>query len=247
MIDTIIIDDEEDALIALKIVIEKYCPQLNIVELCTSPIKGAELIKKHRPKLVFLDIQMPDMSGFDLLQSIEDIDFDVIFVTAFEKYAIKAIKFSALDYLLKPVDVDELISAIRKIEARERPHRVSYDSLLNNIKFGLDKITSIAIPNESEIVIQKLIDIIYLEADSNYTVLHLTNSKKMTVSKTLKDFEQILSRNDFCRIHHSTLVNLAHVKKYVKGEGGFIIVSNGAHLNVSRRKKNNLVMALHKI
>lgn len=245
MIKAILIDDEAKARQGLRLVLEKYCPEVAILALCESPEIGLEKIKSLQPELVFLDVQMPRMSGFDLLERIPEINFDVIFVTAYDRYAIKAIKFSALDYLLKPIDVDELMAAVHKISAKKQDKSLQYKSLFNNVKPDAEKLRRLAIPSENEIIMQPVDEIIYCEADSSYTTLFLANNKKITVAKTLKEFENILPETDFCRIHHSTLVNLAHVVKYVKGEGGYIIISNDQHLNVSRRKKDSFLQQLY--
>ncbi len=247
MIKALIIDDEQDAREGLKLTIKKSCPEISIMAMCESPEIGIEKIKELRPELVFLDVQMPRLSGFDLLEKFETINFEVIFVTAFDKYAIKAIKFSALDYLLKPVDVEELVNAVDKIKEKQKNKTAHFKSLLNNIKYNSENLNRLAIPSNNEIILQKTADIIYCEADGNYTILHLADDRKITVSKTLKEFENILPETSFCRIHHATLVNLAHVTKYVKGEGGYVMVTGRRHLDVSRRKKENLIQALNSI
>lgn len=244
MITALIIDDEANARKGLRLVLQKYCPEVEVLALCESPEVGLEKIKALSPELIFLDVQMPKMSGFDLLEKLPEINFEVIFVTAYDRYAIKAIKFSALDYLLKPIDVDELITAVNKISKKRRDKTLQYKSLFNNVKSDTEKLKRLAIPSDNEIIMQPIADIIYCEADSSYTTLYLTNSKKITVAKTLKEFESVLPETDFCRIHHSTLVNMAHVVKYVKGEGGYVIISNDQHLNVSRRKKENFLQLL---
>ena len=247
MIKAIIIDDEQDAREGLKLTIEKSCPEISIMAMCGSPEIGIEKINELRPELVFLDVQMPRLSGFDVLEKFETINFEVIFVTAFDKYAIKAIKFSALDYLLKPVDVDELVSAVNKIKEKQKNKTAHFKSLLSNVKYNSENVRRLAIPSNNEIILQKTADIVFCEADGNYTILHLADDKKITVSKTLKEFEIILPETDFCRIHHATLVNLAHITKYVKGEGGYVMVTGRRHLDVSRRKKENLIQALNSI
>lgn len=245
MIQALIIDDEAKARQGLRLVLEKYCPEIKILALCESPEIGLEKINALKPDLIFLDVQMPKMSGFDLLERVSKINFEVIFVTAYDRYAIKAIKFSALDYLLKPIDVDELINAVEKISKKKKSKVAQYGSLLKNVKPGMEKLKRLAIPSDNEIIMQPIADIIYCEADSSYTTLYLSGGKKITVSKTLKEFENILPEGDFCRIHHSTLVNMAHVTKYIKGEGGYVIISNNNHLNVSRRKKDQFLQMLH--
>jgi two-component system LytT family response regulator len=245
MIRALIIDDEAKARQGLRLELERYCPEVEVLALCESPEVGLEKINELHPDLIFLDVQMPKMTGFDLLEKLPEIHFEVIFVTAYDRYAIKAIKFSALDYLLKPIDVDELVTSVEKISKKQRNKSVQYQSLLNNVKSGSEKLKRLAIPSDNEIILQKIKDIVYCEADSSYTTLHLADNKKITVAKTLKEFENILPETDFCRIHHSTLVNMAHVVKYIKGEGGYIIISNDKHLNVSRRKKDSFLQRLY--
>ena len=245
-IRTIIIDDEEDGREALRLAIEQFCPQVQLVALCGSPQEGLSKIQELDPDLVFLDVQMPKMSGFDLLEKLGQINFEVIFVTAFDKYAIKAIRFSALDYLLKPVDIDELVSAVERVNQRSTS-AIHYQSLFTNVKSPHEELTRLAIPSENEIFFENLQDIIYCQADGSYTVLHLVADKKITVSKTLKEFENILPDQKFCRIHHSTLVNMDHVVKYIRGEGGYVMVTGNQHLDVSRRKKESFMQLLNKI
>ncbi len=247
MVRAIIIDDEEDAREVLSLALKKFCSDIEILALCESPEEGLEKINTLGPSLVFLDVQMPNMSGFDLLEKVVDINFEVIFVTAFNRYAIKAIRFSALDYLLKPIEIDELVRAVEKVKQKQRSNTVHYRSLLNNIKYGVEKLSRLAIPSDNEIIIQKLEDIVYCEADGSYTTLHLSGGKKITVSKILKEFENMLPESDFCRIHHSTIVNMSHVTKYIKGEGGYVMVTGGDHLDVSRRKKDSFIKLLHKM
>ncbi len=247
MVRAIIIDDEEDAREVLSLSLKKFCPDVEVVAMCPSPEDGLEKISTLAPSLVFLDVQMPNMSGFDLLAKVSDINFEIIFVTAFDRYAIKAIRFSALDYLLKPIEVDELVSAIERVKQKQKSTSVHYRSLLNNIKYGDEKLTRLAIPSDNEIILQKLEEIVYCEADGSYTVLHLSGNKIITVSKNLKEFANMLPESDFCRIHHSTIVNMAHVIKYIKGKGGYVIITGGDHLNVSHRKKEGFIKLLQKI
>ncbi len=246
MTKALIIDDEAKARQGLRLVIEKYCPEIELIGLCESPEVGLEKIASLHPDLVFLDVQMPNMSGFDLLDNVPEINFEVIFVTAYDKYAIKAIRFSALDYLLKPIDVDDLISAVKRIYQKQGDKNANYQSLLSNVNSESRKLKRLAIPSENEIIMQPTENIIYCQADSSYTTLYIEGGKKIIVAKTLKEFEYMLPETDFCRIHHSTLVNMAHVVKYIKGEGGYIIVSNNTHLNVSRRKKENFISLLQR-
>jgi two-component system LytT family response regulator len=242
MITAILIDDEVTGLQSLQLAIEKYCPNVEIAGVYNSPEKGLAGIKEINPDLVFLDVQMPGMSGFDVLQQASPVTFDVIFVSAHNQYAIKAIHFSALDYLLKPVDVDELIHAVNKI--KDRPTQNSsyqYQSVINNIQLKAGKIGKLAVPSLAGIDFFNIQDIIYCKADSSYTTIVLKDSAEVIVCKNLKDFENMLVDAGFCRVHHSYLVNLSHVQKYVKGDGGYIVLTGNHHVAISRRKKDEFL------
>lgn len=249
MIDCLIIDDESDAREALKMAVEKYCPDVEILSACETPEKGLEEILNLHPDLVFLDVEMPGMSGFDLLQQLEEINFSVIFVTAYNRYAIKAIKFSALDYLLKPVDPDNLVNAVRK--AKEWQHQKEltfrYQSVISNIENQQLNMDKLAIPDSEGIIFVETENIICCRADGNYTTLYLSDRKTILVSKPLKDFETILSNHGFSRVHHAALINMKHIQKYVKGDGGYVILSDNHHVDVSRRKKETFLRQFNKI
>jgi two-component system, LytTR family, response regulator len=249
MINTLIIDDEEDGREALKIAIQKYCPELTVAQLCETPEQGLEAIKANKPDLVFLDVQMPNMSGFDLLQQASPLDFEVIFVTAHDQYAIKAIKFSALDYLLKPIDVDELLHSIQKV--KERLHQVNnahrYQSVLHNIQYKKKDIEKLAIPTAEGIDFFETDDLIFCKADGSYTELFLRNNTSQMVCKNLKDFEGLLMESGFCRVHHAALINMKHIQKYVKGEGGYVIMTDGHVVDISRRKKEEFLQLLNRV
>ncbi|MEM7374742.1 MAG: LytTR family DNA-binding domain-containing protein [Bacteroidota bacterium] len=250
MIRSIIIDDEEDARVSLKLLLDKFCPEVELVDMCPDPRIGLEAILAHDPDLVFLDVQMPHMSGFDLLEKIESPRFQTIFVTAHDKYAIKAIRFSALDYLLKPVDMDELLSAVARVnsnQSAEMPLSNGYHGVLHNVKHRLGQDGKLAIPTSEGMAFINIRDIIHCEADGSYTRLHVQDKKPMLVSKKLKDFENILDPNAYCRVHHSNMINLSHVERYVKGEGGYVIMSNGQQVDISRRKKEEFMKLIAKM
>ncbi|MGZ8537685.1 MAG: LytR/AlgR family response regulator transcription factor [Flavisolibacter sp.] len=246
MVTTVIIDDETDGREALELAIKKYCPELFIAGIYATPEQGIEGIKQLKPSLVFLDVQMPRMSGFDILQQLSPITFEVIFVSAHDRYAIKAIKFSALDYLLKPVDVDDLVHAVKKVKERlnNNSNSYQYQSVLNNIQSKSGKIEKLAIPSLNGIDFFNTEDIIYCRADGSYTTLFLRDKQSCLVSKNLKDFENLLAESGFCRVHHSFLINLRHVQKYVKGEGGYVLLTDGHHVDISRRKKDEFLSLL---
>ncbi|MCB0628515.1 MAG: LytTR family DNA-binding domain-containing protein [Saprospiraceae bacterium] len=241
MLNAIIIDDEPRCIKTLANDLEEYCPQVEILERCASAKDGLKAIRQHRPDLIFLDINMPWMSGLELLEVIGDITFDVIFTTAHDQYAVQAFRLSAIDYLLKPVDYQELITAVKKVETKRS--RITQEQL-GHLKENMNPVSDIqriGIPTKSGIDFVLIQDILYCEADSNYTFVHLTDNRKLYSAKTLKDFDQLLGQTEFCRIHQSFLINLNHLKKYYRGDGGYVEMINGTSLNVSRAKKEELL------
>ncbi|MGI9542431.1 MAG: LytR/AlgR family response regulator transcription factor [Cyclobacteriaceae bacterium] len=249
MIGALIIDDQADGREAVRLNLERHCPDISVVEVCESAEQGMRAVKNHQPDLVFLDIQMPNMSGFDLLEQLESIDFEVIFVTAHNQYAIKAIKFSALDYLLKPIDPVELIEAVNKVKERQNQKDLiyRYESMLKNVKNMPGNIEKLAVSSMDGILFLETADIIYCSADGNYTKIYLTDKRSQMVSKKLKEFENMLSESGFCRVHHASLINLKHVHQYFKGEGGYVSLTDGHHVDVSRRRKEAFLSLLDRI
>jgi two-component system LytT family response regulator len=203
-------------------------------------------ITEKAPDLVFLDVQMPGMSGFDVLQKLTSVTFDIIFVSAYDRYAINAIRFSALDYLLKPVDVDELVNAVRRVkDKRDRKGKnFSVQSVLHNVKFGANQVRRLAVPSFDGVDFFDAKDIIFCKAEGSYTTVYLIGGIQKVVSRNLKDFENVLSDSGFCRVHHSYLVNLQHVQRYVRGEGGYVMLTEDHHVDVSRRKKEEFLALL---
>ena len=248
MISTILIDDEQDSLQSLELDIKAYCPQINVLTTCQYPEQGIKMIKSLQPDLIFLDIGMPGMNGFELLQQFDNINFDVIFVTAFDEYAIKAFEFNAIDYLLKPVMESKLVAAIDKVVQRQEHifGEEKLSALLTNIQMqqgvGLE---NIALPIGEGYEFVHFSQIVYLQADNNYTWVHLQDGKKHLVSKTLKDMEKMFSGAHFYRVHKSYFVNLNMISKYIRGNGGFLIMSNNDKITVSRQKKSDLMQLLH--
>jgi two-component system, LytTR family, response regulator len=244
MITAIIVDDEEKSRVTLQDLVNKYCGTIKICELCDSVESAVKAIDKHNPQLVFLDIEMPYENGFVLLEKVKEPGFDVIFVTAYGHYAIQAIKSNAIDYLLKPIDVDELRVAVDKVEKRQNSSSErlkNFESLLSAIK---SKSAKIAVPTFDGLQMIRAEDIIKCVADESYTDIYLTDGKKFTVSKLLKEYENLLSGLNFFRVHNSCLINLAHVNRYVKGEGGYVVMCDGESVEVSRRKKPELLVKL---
>ncbi|WP_203255849.1 LytR/AlgR family response regulator transcription factor [Hyunsoonleella ulvae] len=249
MIQSIIIDDQFDGREALRLQLEKYCPEVNVLGTCENIQEGMKAIQLHRPDLVFLDIQMPNGSGFDLLVQIKEIDFEIIFVTAYSQYAIQAIKFSALDYLLKPIESTELIQAISKVKERKDHKNLiyKYDAMLKNMRSAPGKIERLAISDMEGILMLDTAKIIYCAAEGSYSRIYLTGNKTHLFSKKLKEFEIMLGESGFCRVHHASLINIKHVNQYVKGEGGYVILTEGHHVNISRRRREAFLSQLNKI
>jgi two-component system LytT family response regulator len=247
VLKVIIIDDEAPSRRALKIALTDYCASVKIVAIAETPQKGIESIIEHKPDLVFLDVQMPGMTGFDLLSHFREIDFDIVFITAHNHYAIKAIRFSALDYLLKPIQIDELMSAVQKAEEKKHKRHTNwqYKSLYENIRSNHNASGSIAVPSGDGLLFIRTENIIRCEAEGNYVVIYQCAKEKILITKTLGDIETMLDPAAFCRIHNSHLINLAHIKKYVKGEGGYVIMSDNCTVDVSRRKKEEFMRMLN--
>jgi two-component system LytT family response regulator len=242
VIKAIIVDDEKKSRATLLNLLNDYCPMVKVTDSCDSVDSAISAIERKTPDVVFLDIEMPLHNGFNLLERVKDPEFAVVFVTAYNEYAIQAIKLNAMDYLLKPVDVTELMLAVEKIKKREKAVPApDYTALIEMLK---SKSAKIAVPTFEGLQMVNAGDIIKCVADDTYTVLHLVNGKKLMVSKLLKEYEELLEPFNFFRIHNSYLINLVHVTKYVKGDGGYVIMSDGESCEVSRRKKNELLSKL---
>ncbi len=248
MVTAVIIDDEKKCVSLLKHLIDTHCTDIKVVAEADNAAQGINAIKIHQPDLVFLDIEMPDKTGFELLTSLPEINFDIIFTTAYNHYAIKAIRFSALDYLLKPVDLDELKNAVGRVfkKHNKKEHRESIDLLVNNIRSLQPNFSRITLSTQDGLVILHVTEIVYCEASGTYTIFFLKNKEKIIVSKTLKEYEELLSGHYFFRVHNSYLVNLNEVKKYIKGDGGSVMMSNGDEVFVSKRKKEEFLQALNR-
>lgn len=245
-IKTIIIDDEPHAREKLTLMLERYCPEAQVVGTARDGEEGLRLIAKTQPDLVFLDIEMPEMTGFDMLRRLTDIHFEVIFATAHDHYAIKAIKFSALDYLLKPIDIDQLREAVARAKERLEKQNsfAQYQAFQENLAHSEAARKRIAIPSQTGLVFVRTDELVRCEADGNYTTLYLTNKQKMVSTRSLKEYEELLSDEGFVRIHHAYLINLAHLVRYIKGEGGQVLMADGTTWDVSRRKKEDFLKRL---
>jgi two-component system, LytTR family, response regulator len=240
-ISAVIIDDEPGNIITLLELVKQYCPDVFIKGSAPDPVKGYELIKQLTPDLVFLDIEMPYGNAFDLLDKLAPVSFEVVFITAFNDYAIKAFKYAALDYLLKPVNINELKEAVNKVSKRleERSVNTRISSLLGNLKTESTGIQKIALPTFDGCCFEDINNIMYLHAENNYTYIFCRGKTKLLVSKNLKEFEDILPPALFCRIHHSSIININFVKKYFKGRGGYVQMEDGTTVEISVRKKTD--------
>jgi two-component system, LytTR family, response regulator len=245
MIRSIIVDDELKSRESLKILLEDFCEDIEVLALCQNVDEGLRAIETHKPDVVFLDIQMQRETGFDLLTRAKAISFEVIFTTAYAEYAIKAFKFSAIDYLLKPIDIEELKKALGKVE-KKLTGSISdrLDQLIQNLKPNNFQNYKLALPTSDGLVFIKAENILYCEASGNYTEIYAADGKKYLVSRTLKEYEDMLTDYNFCRIHNSYLINLDCIKKYVRGEGGYVVMNNDVSLDVSKRKKDAFLRKL---
>jgi two-component system, LytTR family, response regulator len=244
MIKAIIIDDETKGRVALKQKLHDYCTDVEVTGEAETGAEGIVLIEKMQPQVVFLDIEMPRMDGFQMLQQIPKKNFHVIFTTAYDQYAIKAIKYAALDYLLKPIDIEELKIAVSKTAMHPQHQLENKLATLQQNLQSKKSLNKIAVHTLQGLLFFNISDIIHLEAQSNYTILHFLNQPKITASRTLKEFEDLLPPDIFFRPHHSHLINLNFIKKYIKGDGGQIEMQNGDHIDVSRRKKDEFLKVI---
>jgi two-component system LytT family response regulator len=247
MINVIIIDDESKGRESLKKLLEKYCgDDVKILGLGDSVAAAKKLVEMHEPDLVFLDIRMPMGDGFSLLESYDEVPFDVIFTTAYDQYALKAFRFSAIDYLLKPIEIQELKDAVAKIKKKnnisEAEHQERFVALKENLTSkNFDKVT---LPTSEGYSFVQRDDIIRLEANGNYTTFYLKDKSKYLITRTLKYYDEMLRDYGFYRVHKSHMVNLRYVTKFIKGRQGFVETINGDRIEVSTRKREELLKAL---
>ena len=245
MIRAIIIDDEKNCIESLVFDLQKFCKEVEIVDTCNSPKEGLLSIKNHQPDIVFLDVQMPWMSGFEMLEVLDEIKFAIIFTTAYDQFAAKAFRISAIDYLLKPIDSGDLQEAVRRAieKLSKQKGGENINNLLQNIKKPAIQ-QRIAFPGREGYEFIEADKIIYASADGSYTHIHLTDKRKLIISKTLSDVEETLPPNLFHRIHNSTVVNLSHITHFYKVDGGYLLMDNGEKLVVSKSRKENLMTCL---
>jgi two-component system, LytTR family, response regulator len=246
MLTAIIIDDETSSRNSLRQKLTKHCPEITITGECENGEEGVKDIEQKNPDIIFLDVEMPRMNGFTMLKQLTNKNFEVVFITAYDHYAIRAIKFSALDYLVKPIEIASLKAAVDKAVQKRKisPGNERLELLLQNLMNHKNEPQRIAIPSLEGLQFVETANIIYLEASSNYTCFYLTNNTKITVAKTLKDFEEMLPGSVFIRIHNSFIVNKNQVEKYINGKGGQVVMKNGVILDVARRKKEEFMKAI---
>jgi two-component system, LytTR family, response regulator len=243
MIKAVIIDDEMHCRKTLAILLKEYCPEVQVVDQCSDAETGIEAIQKLQPDVVFLDIEMPGMNGFDMLEQFSEIPFAVIFTTGYDQYAIKAFRYYAIDYLLKPIEPKELINAVHKVQvSKPLPATDQFQMLLNKINKREEVLPKIPVPTSDGFELIPVEDVLYCEAKDNYTYFFLKNKKKTIACRMLGEVEKQLSDfTFFVRVHNSYIVNIKEVKKYVRGEGGYVIMSDDSTVNVSRSRKDHLL------
>lgn len=247
MIEAIIIDDEKKCISLLQKMMSTSFPEIEIIATTINSIDGIQLIMKHKPQLVFLDIEMPNKNGFDVIEATKHIGYTVIFTTAYQQHAIKAIKFSAFDYLLKPIDADELHDAISRFKAKQshQQNEKQITALLENIKSNANTFNRLSLSTSEGIIFLNIDDIIFCEASGGYTFFHTKAGEKIITSKTMKEYEDLLQSHPFFRIHYTYLVNLTYIKRYIKGDGGYVVLTNNAELPVSKRRKDEFMKCIN--
>ncbi|MBI1305154.1 MAG: response regulator [Bacteroidetes bacterium] len=246
MTTAVIIDDVIEAREILKSDLKEVAPDVDIIGEADSVVSGAKLLNRESPDIVFLDIQMPDGDGFDLLEMVQRKSFKTIFTTASDAHALKAFKFSAIDYLLKPIDQDELQAAVKKARGKQDDPR-SMQLLQENISRSIGKMEKMILNTQDKIHVVKLNDIIRCESDVNYTHIFLKSGEKVLVTKTLKEYDELLSDNGFLRVHQSHLVNVEYIKEFVKTDGGHLNLISGGYVPVSTRRKAAVMQALENL
>jgi len=239
---TVIVEDEEKSLTVLKYLVERHlAEEVEIIQTFSDPLKAKNYLESHTVDLIFLDIQMPRMNGFQLLDSLSKIEFDLIFTTAFNNYATKAFRYYAIDYLIKPVIAEELIEAVKRVEVRNNFRYGKHDlaQIFKEIDNQRDDFSRLAVPTKEGVEFIQMNDILRLEADGNYTFIYLKNGTKLYTSKTLKIFENLLPAARFYRPHQSHIINTLSMSKYVKNDGGYILMSDGSQIAIARSKRKD--------
>jgi two-component system LytT family response regulator len=249
MIKAVIVDDEKISLNALASKLQTLCPDIAVLQLYDNPKKAQQEIPSLRPDVLFLDIEMPNVNGFTLLKNIAPVNFEVIFTTAYSEYAIAALRISALDFLLKPIDANELVNAVKRLDEKLKRHSENRLEEQLQLFFQYQKqpgqLDKIALPVLNGLEFIEVNDIIKVQGENVYSIFFLVDGRKIVVSRTLKETEQLLSRWSFMRVHKSYIINLHYIKRYTKGEGGVVELSDGSEVEVSRRSKNEFLKRIN--
>jgi two-component system LytT family response regulator len=244
MLRAIVVDDEPYCCESLITLLEDN-HEVQIIAVCHNGVDALSAIKKNSPDLVFLDVEMPWMNGFEMLEQLPQVNFEIVFTTSYDQYALKAIRYSAIDYLLKPVDNEELQRAIQRVVQRsQKPIAQQLEILMQKFHHPSTPINKIALPTMEGLQMVPVESIISCESDSNYTILQLKGNKRVIVSRTLKEIEEFLAEHSFIRVHRCYLANLNEIEKYVRGEGGYLVMSDGTSIDVARNKKEVLMKKL---
>ncbi len=242
----ILIDDESSSLQNLQQKLEEFCPDLKVIASTQKPEEGIQLIRQWKPTVVFLDIEMPRMNGFRMLDELADLEFEIIFTTAYNHYAVDAIRISAFDYLMKPIAIKDLQSAVERLAHRyQKQTKDRLDLLRQSLTGRKSQEEKIAIPNSEGLEFITIQNVLRIESSSNYSRIYLTDGRNVLVTRLLKDFEDILTPYRFFRVHHSHLINLNYIQKYIRGEGGQVVMQNGDVIDVARRKKDEFMKLIH--
>ena len=245
MLKAIIVDDEPYCCEILAAMLESECTEVEIISICKNADDALAAIRQYSPDVVFLDVEMPKMNGFEMLEQIPEINFHLIFTTSYDQYALKAIRFSAIDYLLKPIDREELKKAVQKVKERILvPIPQQLEILMHKFRHPSSPVNKIALPTIEGLQMIPVDTIISCESDDNYSTLQLKGKKKILVTRSLKEMEEILEQHSFIRVHRYYIVNLNEIEKYIKGEGGYLVMSDGTSVDVSRTKKELLLKKL---
>jgi len=248
MLKAIIVEDEAMSREILAGYLQRYCPDVTLVAQADSVNTGIAAIKKHKPDILFLDVEMPKGNGFDLLEQVGEIDFETVFVTAFGNYAIKALNYSAAYYILKPVSIEELITAVERIKQNRKKSMASVHTkvLLENMQSNQLQNYKIVLPLQDGFEVVNIKDIVHCKANDNFTDFHFSNKQKKMICRTLKFYEELLSESGFMRVHKSHIINLDHIVKYTRGKGGQVTMADGSVIDVSPNKKDELMEKFEK-
>ncbi len=248
-IKVVLLDDEKHCTQGLSMQLKSLAPQVEVMAQFNSPILALNFVQSNSFDILFLDVEMPQLNGFDFLKKIGPPSFKVVFTTAYDQFAIKAFKFSAFDYMLKPIDDEELIQVIEKWENEQvqspKHTEFQFDVLMDQVTNQLNK--RLVLPTAEGLELLEFSDIVCIDSDSNYSKLHFVNGSSLVVSRTLKEFEELLDARGFLRIHHSHIVNIAKIRKYLKADGGYVEMSNGRKVSISRARKEQVMEVISRI